>query len=165
MDNVWLSQLTERFRREILMPRLAEFRTRIEELRNQPLESFLEEGGDTLISETHLEFMTLLEAPIGKQLAPEFKQIFFGYLVSGFNSVLSDDFPYIMAIANVRDERQMRFIFMFRVKIAGLYPKLPFTGIPIVFAETLKDVANGRFYDIKIVEHPDDVLIIPLEDQ
>lgn len=162
MDSAWLSQLTERLRMEILMPRIAEFRTKVEELGGQPIKAFLEVLSP-LVSEARLEFKALLESPLNKQLAPEFNQLFYGYLVSDFNSVIPEDYPYILGIGNIRDERRMCFVYLYRARVREVYPELTPTSIPIVFVETSDDFAAGNFTSMEIAHHPDDIRIVPLE--
>ena len=164
MDRAWLSQLTERLRMEVLMPCIAEFRTKLEELRDQPLESFLEVLSP-LFTEARLEFKALLESPLNKQLAPEFNQLFYGYLVSDFNSVMPEDYPYILGIGNIKDEGRMCFVYLDRRTIIKLYPNITTSAIPIVFVETSEDLGTGNFTSTDIAYHPDDIRIVPLEDQ
>lgn len=162
MDKAWLSQLTERLRMEILMPRIAEFRTKLEELRNQPLKSLLE-FLSPCITEARIEFKILLEVPIGKQLAAEFSQIFYGYAVWDFNSVIPADYPYIMGIGNIGDEGRMCFLYLDRSRIVERYPDIPLMAIPIISVETAEDVETGNFKQVDIVYHPDDIRVVPFD--
>ncbi len=164
MDKAWRIQLAERLRMEILMPRIAEFRTKLEELRNQPLKAFLEFLSPR-ITEARIEFKVLLEVPVGKQLATEFSQIFYGYTVSDFNSVIPADYPYIMGIGNIGDVGRMCFLYLNRSRIAERYPDIPLTAIPIISVETAEDVETGNFKQIDIACHPDDMRVVPLDDQ
>lgn len=164
MDKAWLSQLTERLRMEILMPRIAEFRTKLEELRNQPLKAFLEFLSPRF-TEARIEFKMLLEVPIGKQLATEFSQIFYGYTVWDFNSVIPADYPYIMGIGNIGDEGRMCLLYLNRSRIVEKYPGLPPMTIPIISVETAEDVETGNFKQVDIAHHPNDIRVVPLDDQ
>ena len=160
MDAAEREHIVERLRGEILSPRIDGFRAVAESLRGEPLDAF-HEAFTPLFQEARAVFRELIEVPTALNIPPDINQLFFAYTISDFNSALPPDYPYILAIANVSEERRFCCICIERKWVSKVFPEAPSGAVAVVFVETTEDLAKGNIFAMDIAYSPADVHIVP----
>ena len=162
MDAAEYRSIVERLRREILLPRVDAFRMAAESLRGEPLEAF-HKATTPFIQQARALFRELIEVPTAFKIPSELNQLFYAYTISDFNSALPADYPYILAMANISDERRFCVICIQRKYVSERFPGFPPEAVPIIFAESSENLAKGDPIQIDIAYHPADLRIVPID--
>lgn len=159
MDQELAGRITSRLREELLAPRINEFLGRLGGLESEPLEAFHSEV-TPLVQGARLEFREILEMPAPQPLPAELNRIFYAWTVYEFNLVLPDNFPYILAMANIALESRCCIVCLMRQAVSDRHPGFSPAAIPIVFAESVEALSAGVITDMHLVDHPDGTQIV-----
>lgn len=162
MDEAVKARIIKRLRKEVFLPGLAELRQALEDLRERPLEAFLEALGP-IVSEARMLFREMIEVMPDGETPPELNQAFYAYFISDTNSLLPADYPFIIAVANIRRERRFCFIGIARRNVTKFFPGLAGGAIPIISVETKADLESGNFTNIDVANTPEDMRIVSID--
>lgn len=162
MDAAERQGIVERLRAEILLPRTDAFLMVAEGLREEPIEAF-QEAATHFIQQARALFRELIEVPTAFKVPPELNQLFYAYMVSDFNSALPNDYPYILAMANIRGERRYCVVCIARKWVVERFPEAPATAVSIISVETSEDLARGQIDQMDIAYNPADLRIVPID--
>jgi hypothetical protein len=131
------------FQKTVLAPLVAELAEKQEELKSKSIIDFGMMVNDLLIR-AKKGFLEVVGLGDWKDLNVELMTKFVGYSISGLNSSLPVDYPYIVSALDIADEKGLRFFCLERKLIPGMHDLLSRNIVPVCFVKSKKDVAQGK---------------------
>lgn len=133
----------QKFKSEILPPLVSLFESIKDELSNSPLNVF-SAAATELLKTAFSKFLTTTGVEKYEDLDTDTIGSVIFLAVSGFNSALPLNYPYLVGVLMVKNENSTRFICLRRSSIPGIHDCLNKNMVPIIKLDTLAEAASGK---------------------
>ena len=152
-----LERIMKRFEKEILPRFVSSLASKKAETNDYDVRDFAEYAYE-LYTNTRQVFLEMLEETHIRQIEPMTRVAFIGFTVANFNGALHPDHKFIFSINYIEEDNDYIFGFTTRELINAIESYIPEKAVPLIQAETEKDMIGGKTKRIKILPSAEDLL-------